>query len=367
MKDEEYMRLAIELAKKGEGYVNPNPMVGAVLVKDDKIIGKGYHAYYGGLHAERNAINNCRESVQGACLYVTLEPCCHYGKTPPCVEVIIESGISKVVIGTLDVNPKMSGKSIEILKQHSIKVIYGVLEEECKKLNKVFCKFITTQQPYVIMKYAMTMDGKIATHANHSKWISGTQARERVHQTRHAVSAIMVGVQTILQDDPLLTCRIENGKNPIRIVCDTNLRTPLTSQIVKTANSIRTYIATTCQDEKRLAPYREQGCQFIQVGKKESHIDLVELMRILGSMGMDSVLIEGGAHLNWSALHQRIVDELQVYIAPKIFGGIAKTPVSGEGVEYPDEAIQLNTYAVTKLGEDYLIESEVKYSCLRES
>ena len=363
----EYMKLAVKLAEKGDGYVNPNPMVGAVIVKNDRIIGKGYHERYGGPHAEINALRSCSESPEGADLYVTLEPCCHYGKTPPCTEAIIKSGIANVFIGTLDVNPAMSGKSVGILNQNGIKSKVGILEEECKGLIKKFSKFITTQTPFVLMKYAMTMDGKIATYANNSKWISGKESRERVHQTRHSFSAIMAGVDTVIKDDPMLTCRIENGKNPVRIICDTNLRTPFESNIVKTAESVPTYIATSCGDELRKEIYAKHGCKFIDVGKRQNHIDLAELMKILGRMKIDSLILEGGGTLNWSALTQQIVDEVQAYIAPKIFGGTAKTPVEGIGVAFPDEAVLLNPYSVSKIGDDYLIESEVIYKCSQES
>ncbi len=366
MGDTEYMRLAIELAKQGAGYVNPNPMVGAVIVKDDRIIGQGYHERFGGLHAERNVLKNCSESPVGGTLYVTLEPCCHYGKTPPCTEAIIESGIARVVVGILDYNPLVAGKGVEILRKNQIQVDIGVLENECKHLTRVFKKYITTKRPFVLMKYAMTMDGKIATYTNHSKWISGEEARDQVHRLRHDFSAIMVGVNTVIQDNPLLTCRMENGRNPIRIICDTNLRTPLTSQIVETAKDVETYIVTACDEEEKLSAYQEYGCKFIRVKKKDNHIDLGELMDCLGEMQIDSVLLEGGGTLNWSALKQQIVDEIQVYVAPKIFGGTAKSPVGGLGISMPADAVMLKPYAFSQVGDDYLIESEVIYSCLQE-
>ena len=341
MSDTEYMKLAIKLAKKGAGYVNPNPMVGAVIVKDNRIIGQGYHEIFGGLHAERNALKNCRESPVGATLYVTLEPCCHYGKTPPCTEAIIKSGITRVVVGTLDCNPIVSGKGVKVLEENNIQVVIGILEMECQQLIKVFRKYVTRHIPYVFMKYAMTMDGKIATYTNQSKWISGEKARKQVHQFRHKVTAIMVGVNTVIQDDPLLTCRLENGKNPIRIVCDTDLRTPITSKIIKTANDIKTYIATSSIDESKIALYRKCGCEIIYTKKKGNHIDLMNLMQCLGNMQIDSLLLEGGSAMNWSALEQQIVDEVQIYIAPKIFGGSAKSPVSGQGVAFPNLMIQM--------------------------
>ena len=366
MSDSEYMKLAIELAQKGAGYVNPNPMVGAVIVKDNHIIGQGYHKFFGGPHAERNALKNCRESPVGATLYVTLEPCCHYGKTPPCTDAIINSGITRVVIGSLDCNPVVSGKGVKILEENNIQVTVGILEDECHHLIKIFRKYITKHTPYVFMKYAMTMDGKIATKTKQAKWITGEEARKQVHQLRHNVSAIMVGVNTVIQDNPLLTCRLEEGKNPIRIICDTHLRTPLTSKIVETANDIRTYIVTSSSDESKIDLYRRHGCEIIFIKKKTNHIDLLSLLQYLGNMQIDSLLLEGGSLLNWNALKQRIVDEVKIYVAPKIFGGSSTCPVGGEGVTSPNDAIMLKPYAFSQVGNDYLIESEVIYPCSQE-
>lgn len=366
MNDEEYMLLALELAKKGKGKVNPNPLVGAVIVKDGRIIGQGYHERYGGLHAERNAFRSCTEPAEGAALYVTLEPCCHYGKTPPCTDAIIQNKIAKVVIGTLDPNPIMAGKSAEQLRNNGIDVVVGVLEEECQRLIRVFRKYITRQRPFVLMKYAMTMDGKIAARTGESKWITGEDARMHVQETRNEYRAIMVGVNTVIQDDPLLTCRLKDGRSPVRIICDTGLRTPLESQIVQTAKDVKTIIATSATDENKKELYRKKSCIVLDIPKKDGHIDLSELMRILGEQNIDSILLEGGGTLNWSALEAGIVDLVQTYIAPKIFGGTAKTPVNGLGVETPDDAYPLKNCSIERIGNDFLIESEVRYSCLQE-
>lgn len=363
----DYMKRAIKLAKAGCGFVNPNPMVGAVIVKNGEIIGEGYHRKYGELHAERDALNNCITSPKEATLYVTLEPCCHYGKTPPCTDAILKSGIKKVVIGSCDPNPIMQEKGIALLRKHGIKVIEHVLEEECNKLNEVFFHYITTNTPYVIMKYAMTMDGKIATHCGKSKWITGELAREYVHRQRHKYSSIMVGVKTILVDDPLLTCRVENGKNPIRIICDTNLRTPLNAKVITTAKAIKTIIATASTSVLEQRPYWQAGCEIITVPKRNRHLDLKKLMKKLGTQEIDSVLIEGGGALHWSALQSQIVNKHCCYIAPKLFGGEqAKTPIAGIGIENPDHAFFLKNSKVLQLGDDFLIESEVQYSCLQE-
>ena len=367
MTDKDYMQKALKLAEKGCGWVNPNPMVGAVIVKNDIIIGMGYHHQHGKLHAERDALQNCTDSPNGATLYVTLEPCCHFGKTPPCTEAIISSGIRRVVIGSFDPNPLVGGKGIEILRQHGIEVADGVLTEDCNKLNEVFFHFIQNKTPYVVMKYAMTMDGKIATHSGKSKWITEEIARERVHKDRHRYSGIMVGVGTIITDDPLLTCRLPDLKSPIRIICDTQLKTPLQTNVVQTAKQHKTIIATCCTDSMRIQTYQEAGCEVLLMPQKDGHVDLKKLMIALGKEGIDSILLEGGQTLNWSALKSGIVNKIQAYLAPKLFGGInAKSPIGGAGIEAPNGAYQLSPPLVTKLGNDILLESEV-IECLQES
>lgn len=365
MDEIEIMRFAIELAKQGCGWVNPNPMVGAVIVKDGKIIGQGYHKKYGELHAERNALANCQASAAGATLYVTLEPCCHYGRTPPCTEAILESGISRVVVGSRDPNPLVAGKGIAVLRSHGIEVTEGVAKEECDKLNASFFHYIQQRTPYVVMKYAMTMDGKIATSTGKSRWITGEQARRRVHEDRHRYSAIMVGVGTVLADDPLLTCRLENGRNPLRIICDTSLRTPLQAKMVTTADCAPTLIATAVTDPNRHRPYLQAGCEIMALPTKDHHIDLNHLMQRLDEKQIDSLLLEGGGTLNWSALQSGIVNQVQAYLAPKLFGGSGKTPVEGIGVDSPGKAFLLSKPVITQLGEDLLLESEV-ISCLQE-
>jgi len=358
--DIQYMNIALTLAGKGMGHVNPNPLVGAVIVKDGEIIGQGYHEEYGQLHAERNALADCKISPAGATLYVTLEPCCHYGKTPPCTEAIIGSGIKRVVIGSLDPNPLVSGKGVNILKEHGIEVVENVLKEECDKLNEVFFHYIRKKTPYVVMKYAMTMDGKIATATGRSKWITGELARENVHKDRNRYTAIMVGAGTILADDPQLTCRMENGRNPIRIVCDTNLRTPLDASVIRTAKEIPTIIATSCNEKEKYETFLQAGCEIITISKKDGHTNLKELMKELGERKIDSVLLEGGSTLNWSALQSGIVNKVQCYLAPKLFGGVeAKSPVAGIGVDLPENAFRLMNSKIIQMGEDILVESEV--------
>ncbi|MCI8729588.1 MAG: bifunctional diaminohydroxyphosphoribosylaminopyrimidine deaminase/5-amino-6-(5-phosphoribosylamino)uracil reductase RibD [Lachnospiraceae bacterium] len=366
MKDTEYMRMAIQLAKKGEGWVSPNPMVGAVIVKEDRVIGTGCHQRYGQPHAERNALASCTESPKGASMYVTLEPCCHYGKQPPCVDAILESKIGHVIVGSSDPNPLVSGKGIQILREHGVQVTEHVLQEECDQINPVFFHYIQTKRPYVVMKYAMTMDGKIAAYTGASKWITGETAREHVQRQRHRYSAIMAGIETVLADDPLLTCRMEGGKNPVRVICDSRLRTPLSSQIVKTAKEVPTYLATCCTDPEKHIDYIQKGCHIMVIPQKNGHVDLWNLMERLGQEKIDSVLLEGGGTLNWSALESGIIQKVQTYIAPKLFGGqLAKTPIGGTGFPSPADSVLLKNSTITQLGEDFLIESEVERDVYR--
>lgn len=366
MNDARYMRSAIELAKRGTGWVNPNPMVGAVIVKDGRVIGQGYHEQCGRPHAERNALANCDEPTAGATLYVTLEPCCHTGRTPPCTEAVQHGGITRVVVGSTDPNPLVAGQGIEALRAHGIAVIEGVERKACDDLNRSFFHFIQRGTPYVVMKYAMTLDGKICTSSGKSRWITGDVARRRVHEDRLRNSAIMVGVGTVLVDDPMLTCRLEQARNPLRVICDTNLRTPATANVVTTTNEAPTIIVTSITDIDRHQPYRNAGCEVLVIPRIAGHIDLRALMAALGQRQVDSLLLEGGSTLNWSALRSGVVHKVQAYIAPKLFGGSGKTPVGGPGVDEPGAAFRLSPPVVTALGDDILLESEV-IECLPES
>ena len=360
--DEKYMRMALELALKGRGWVSPNPVVGAVIVRDDgTIIGQGYHERYGELHAERNALKNCIEPPAGATMYVTLEPCCHHGRQPPCTDAILEAGIRRVVVGSGDPNPRVAGGGIRILREHGIEVVEGVLKEECDAVNEIFFHYIQTGRPYVVMKYAMTIDGKIAAYTGLSKWVTGEEARAHVQKLRHELSAIMVGVGTVLADDPMLNCRIPGLTSPVRIICDTHLRTPLDSKVVQTASEIPTIIATCCEDERAVLQYTEKGCRVLNVAKSgDLHLDLQDLVRKIGAEGIDSILLEGGGTLNWSALESGIVNRVMAYVAPKLFGGSsAKTPVEGRGIPDPQEAVRLRDISISRLGEDLLIEGKV--------
>lgn len=359
MSDTAYMTHALELARRGRP--SPNPHVGAVIVRDERVIGKGWHERCGDLHAERRALADCTESPRGATLYVTLEPCCHQGRQPPCTDAILEAGIARVVVGSRDPNPLVSGKGLEILREHGVEVVDGVLQRECDALNPVFFHYIRTKRPYVVMKYAMTLDGKIATYTGASQWITGPAARQRVHQDRDRYAAILVGAGTVAADDPLLTCRLEDGHNPIRVICDSRLRTAPDAQIVQTSREVPTIFAACKGDPERLAVLESAGCQVWTLPERDGRVDLAALMDRLGQAGIDSVLLEGGGTLNWSMLEAGLVQRVQAYIAPKIFGGAAaKSPVQGGGVALPGQAVRLKEITLSQLGEDFLLEGEVE-------
>ena len=355
----EYMKRAIELAKMGEGKVNPNPLVGAVIVKNGKIIGEGFHRYFGGPHAEIDAINNATESVEGADIYVTLEPCSHYGKTPPCALALVKHKFNSVFIGTKDPNPLVAGKGIKILEDAGIHVFCGICEQECIKLNEVFLKYIETKLPFVVMKTGVTLDGKIATVTGESQWITDEKSREYVHKLRNSLSGIMVGVNTVIADNPKLTSRIEGGRNPIRIITDSTLRTPENSNVLDISTGRCIIAVSEKADSEKCRRFEEKGIEIIKVGKNQ--VDLKELMKILGNMGIDSILIEGGGELNFSALKEGIVDKVITVIAPKILGGKeAKTSVMGKGIEHISDAVELSDITVKNIFNDTVITGYVK-------
>lgn len=361
MNDQHWMRRALELARRGEGWTNPNPIVGAVIVKDGRVIGEGWHEKCGALHAERHALSRCTEDPAGATLYVTLEPCCHTGRQPPCTQAILEAGICRVVVGSPDPNPLVGGRGIQLLREAGVAVTEHVLRGACDRANRIFLHYIQTGLPYVAMKYAMTMDGKIACYTGVSKWVTGAEARAHVHRLRHRYQAIMAGVGTVLADDPLLTCRIPKGRNPVRIICDSALRTPLTSQLVQTARQIPTILATASPQKEKIQPYLDAGCTVLTLPGADGKVDLAALMAHLGAMEIDSILLEGGGTLNWSMLQAGLVQQVYTYLAPKLFGGAqAKTPIEGQGFDLPDHAVRLCGTTVTSLGPDLLIESEVE-------
>lgn len=374
MQKKDYMLRAIELAKQGTGWTSPNPLVGAVIVKDGRIIGEGYHEKYGELHAERNAIKHLKESAKGATIYVTLEPCCHYGKQPPCTEAIVEAGIKKVVIGSKDPNPLVAEKGVQFLRTHGIEVEEDFMREECNALNPVFFHFIQTKRPYVVMKYAMTMDGKIATKTGKSKWITSEQSRKIVHEMRHQYTAIMAGIGTVLKDDPMLNTRIEGKKSPIRIICDSRLQIPLESKICQSAKEYPTMIVCAYAEKEKKENLEKLGIQVLEVPQKElpkeeAKVDLAKLMEILGEQNIDSILLEGGGTLNESMLRENLVNEVNVFLAPKIFGGReAPSPVGGCGICEVKDAKEFYLRDIKQIGDDVrLIYRKEALKCLQES
>lgn len=368
---ETYMRRALELAKGGWGKTNPNPLVGAVIVKDGKIIGEGYHRVLGGAHAEVEAFNNANQDVKGGALYVNLEPCSHYGRTPPCAKKIIEAGISKVVIAMEDPNPKVCGRGIQMLKYAGIEVVVGILEKEARALNEIFIKYITSKRPFVTMKTAMTLDGKICSASGDSKWISGESSRHQVHITRDRVAAIMVGINTVMLDNPALTTRLDagRGKDPVRIVVDSKGIIPVTSKVINAESSAGLILATTSSIESEKEKLlMSMGVRILKLDGVDDHVDLNKLIEELYKLEIDSVLLEGGGELNAAALTSGIVDKVMSFISPKIIGGRdAKTPVEGEGIDLMKEAINLEDINISRFGDDILIEGYVKgEQCLQE-
>ena len=367
MNDAGYMARALELAERGVGWTSPNPMVGAVVVKDGRVIGEGWHQRCGEAHAERNALAACMESPAGADLYVTLEPCCHQGRQPPCTDAILEAGIRRVIVGAGDPNPLVAGKGLKLLRERGVEVTEHVLEAECTRRNEVFFHYIRTRRPFVVMKYAMTLDGKIAAYTGASQWITGEEARAHVQRQRGRYRAVMAGVGTVLADDPMLNCRLPGARQPVRVICDSRLHTPLTARVVATARDFPTILAACAVEPERRRAYEAAGCQVWELPERNGHLDLTALTARLGAEEIDSVLLEGGGTLNWSALESGVVQKVQAYIAPKLFGGKdARTPVEGQGVPSPDAAVRLKDCTLTRLGEDFLLESEV-LGCLRES
>ncbi len=359
------MQRAIELAKRGSGFVNPNPMVGCVVVKDKAIIAEGYHEYYGGLHAERNALTRCKSDCNGATLYVTLEPCCHHGKTPPCTDIIIEKGIKKVVVGLLDPNPLVNRKGIEILENAGIEVVTGVEEECVKELNKVFLKYIKTKRPYVLLKTAMTLDGKIASYTGDSKWITNEKSRKLVHKLRSEMMGIVAGIGTVKADDPMLNCRLENQqqtvRQPIRIIVDSIASISTETQIVKTAKEYKTIIAhTKSAPQGNIENLNSLNVETLLCEEKEGHVDINDLMIKLGQKSIDSLLLEGGSCLNAAFLQAGCVDEVYAFIAPKIIGGEhSKSPIGGKGIELMKDAITFDKVEIEQIENDILIKCKM--------
>lgn len=355
--DEKYMRLAMQLAGNAIGRTSPNPLVGAVIVKDNRVVGCGWHRKAGTPHAEVHALNQAGELAQGADVYVTLEPCAHYGKTPPCAKALVEAKVKNVYGGLLDVNPKVAGKGFKILEDAGIHVKYGFLQDELRKQNEVFFKWIEHKKPFVVLKAAMTLDGKIATATGQSKWITNETSRAYGYKLRDIYDGIMVGINTVIEDNPMLTARVDGGKNPIRIVVDSSLKIDINANVVQD-KSAKTIVATTDKaDKDKILKLQAQNVDVIVVDKDENDkVDIEKLLNILGQQNICSILVEGGATLSGSFVAKKLVDKVYFFIAPKIIGGKeAKTPVAGTGILNLQEALTLKDIQIEKLEEDILI------------
>ena len=361
LNDEYYMKMALRLAQRGLGNTSPNPMVGALIVKGGKIIGRGYHKRFGGPHAEINAIREAKDDLNGATLYVTLEPCCHKGKkTPPCLDTLLKYNWKRVVIGTADPNPKVNGRSIEILRQKGIETKVGVLQEECRRLNEVYFKYIQTGTPFVTLKFAQTLDGRIATATGDSRWISSELSLKGAHRLRSLYDAVLVGVGTVLKDDPQLTVRLVKGRNPLRVVADSRLRIPLNSKILKDLEIAPTTIVTTPQaDREKASSLKRMGIEVLMVEEdSEGMVDLKDLLQKLGKKNVSSVLVEGGATTITSFIRQELADTVIAIVAPKIMGKGVEA-VGDLGILKVDRALKLSFDKVYRKGEDVIIEARI--------
>ncbi|WP_017756282.1 bifunctional diaminohydroxyphosphoribosylaminopyrimidine deaminase/5-amino-6-(5-phosphoribosylamino)uracil reductase RibD [Calidifontibacillus oryziterrae] len=357
MTDENYMQLAIQLAFNTIGQTSPNPVVGAVVVKDNQIVGLGTHLRAGEAHAEVHAINMAGEKAKNSCIYVTLEPCSHFGRTPPCADLLIKSGVKRVVIASTDPNPQVAGKGIERLKKAGIEVDVGVLKEEADKLNEVFFHYISTGFPYVTLKSATSLDGKIATVTGESKWITGESARLDVHKYRHQHDAILVGVNTVLKDDPELTTRLPlGGKNPIRIILDTNLRIPPSAKVIMDQCTHTWVVVGQNVPNDKVEMLKARNIDIIKA--PTNNIEIPYILKMLAERGITSLFVEGGSKINWSFIKAGAVNQMITYIAPKIIGGTtAPTAIGGSGFEKMNEVLQFKIQSISQIGEDIKIVS----------
>jgi diaminohydroxyphosphoribosylaminopyrimidine deaminase/5-amino-6-(5-phosphoribosylamino)uracil reductase len=361
------MERALSLARKGIGKTSPNPAVGCVIVQGGTVVGEGWHRKAGTPHAEIHALRQAGERARNADVYVTLEPCSHFGKTPPCAEALVKAGVARVFAGMIDPNPRVSGKGAAILQSAGIDVRIGLMEKECTRVNEAFIKHAITGRPFVILKSALTLDGKTATATGHSKWITSDKSRRYVHKLRSAVDAIMVGVGTVIADDPQLTCRIHGGrKDPVRIVVDSRLRIPRDAKILHQESDAGTLVATIMQDSAILDEFRKPGtAEVIQCREKSGRVDLDDLMKKLGMLGIQSVLLEGGRELAGEMLRLGLIDKFLLFFAPKLVGGEDGLGLfAGKGVESMTEAKKLKDIKISRFGEDFMLEGYPEKSCL---
>ncbi|TWH49092.1 bifunctional diaminohydroxyphosphoribosylaminopyrimidine deaminase/5-amino-6-(5-phosphoribosylamino)uracil reductase RibD [Sporomusa sp. KB1] len=355
--DKYYMQQALTIAQYAIGRTSPNPLVGAVIVKDGHIVGQGWHHQAGTPHAEIHALAQASELAKGATIYVTLEPCSHHGRTGPCADALIAAGIKKVVAAMTDPNPEVAGKGLTRLREAGIEVVEGILAAEAAKLNEVFIKWITTKMPFGVLKTAMSLDGKIAAYTGHSKWITGPVAREYVHRLRDIYDGILVGIGTVLTDNPRLTTRLPaGGQNPVRIIIDTMARTPLTANVITDKQAPTIIAVSQAAPPERIAALQSHGVEVLVLARSPLGVDLRQLFTILGERRITSVFVEGGAAINASLLAANLIDKVYCFIAPKILGGkAAPGPVGGIGVETVDQAILLEDIATQTIGTDVLL------------
>ena len=357
MDDEQWMKRALRLAEKGRGRTSPNPVVGAVLVKRGRVVGEGYHARIGGAHAEINALRQAREKARGAALYLNLEPCTHYGRTPPCVPQVIKAGVKRVVIGVEDPNPLVNGKGIEALRKAGLHVNVGVLEKECRRLNEAFCKYILRKEPFVVLKVAATLDGKIATRNGDSKWISGEASRRFVHKLRDQADGVLVGIGTVLRDDPLLTARTKEGRDPYRIVLDSRLKIPEGAKVFESSPSKVILATTGSAPRDKIERLEKRGVQVLIVDSREGRVNLRSCLCKLAEIGVMNLLVEGGSRVNGSFLDEGLIDKCFLFLSPRLIGDPQALGIfSGRGASSLEEAVVLKEVKTKRIGEDIIVE-----------
>ncbi len=364
LKEKDFMRVALKLARRGAGRVSPNPMVGAVIVKNGKIKGEGYHRFFGGAHAEINALEQAGKAAKGADIYITLEPCSHFGKTPPCVDALIKNGIRRVFVGMVDPNPAVSGRGLKKLKKAGIEVKTGILEQDCRKINESFIKYITQKEPYLILKSAVSLDGKIASYTGDSKWITCEKSRTLVHRMRFESDAVMAGVGTVIADDPLLNVRMykKAKKEPYRVIVDSGLKIPLKSNVLKPGFAEKTIIAVLKEKSgsKKAEKIKDIGAQVIPVSGKNGRIDLRKLLKILAKQEIASILLEGGSEVNAAALEAGIVDKVMLFYAPKLVGGKNSfSMIGGQGKKHILDSVNIDKIELKRVGSDFVVEGYV--------
>jgi diaminohydroxyphosphoribosylaminopyrimidine deaminase/5-amino-6-(5-phosphoribosylamino)uracil reductase len=355
--DEHWMRRVLHLAQKGKGRTSPNPMVGAVLVKDGNVVGEGYHSKAGEAHAEIVALRQAGGGARGATLYLNLEPCVHFGKTPPCAPQVIEAGVKHVVLGMEDPNPLVKGKGIERMRKAGLEIEIGILEEECRRLNETFCKYILKKEPFVILKIAATLDGRIATRHGDSKWISGEASRRFIHRLRHQVDGVLVGIGTVLKDDPQLTARIRGGRDPYRVVLDCQLKIPEEAKVIGNTPS-KAIIATTALAPKdKIEKLEKRGVRILILDAQEGKINLKSCLSKLGEIEMTSLLVEGGSQVNGSFLDEGLIDKFLLFLSPKLLGDPQALGIfGGRGMPCLEEAVPIKKIETRRIGEDILLE-----------